>query len=104
MDALTSQALFTLLSLGQTAMRLSIVSHAQEMGNKDGSKPNPHVLRHIMEVQRFFEVPPLSKSQCKLSINEVVVNGEVYIAHFHLVGLLCLAGICAGYVDLLQAN
>lgn len=61
-------------------------------------------LRHIMEVQRFFEVPPLSKSQCKLSINEVVVNGEVYIAHFHLVGLLCLAGICAGYVDLLQAN
>ena len=34
---------------------------SHEIGNKDGSKPNPHVLKHIMEVQRFFEVPPLSK-------------------------------------------
>lgn len=93
-DALTSQALFTLLSLGQTAMRLSIVSHT-----KSGTR-----MQANLTLMFWGTLWRSHHCQCKLSINEVVVNGEVYIAHFHLIRLLCLAGICAGYVDLLQAN
>jgi len=59
-DALTSQALFTLLSLGQTAMRLPIVSHTKS-GTRMEANLTLIFVRHVMEVQRFFEVPPLSK-------------------------------------------